>query len=233
VVGGWILILAVFALPLALFVAAFVIGCFEKHPVRMFVAAPPSTAPARYVTVMLGRAGVFGFTWRAHGEHTKFGRKLQAELLLSADTYVLAIVGEGKIAKMPVKKTILLSRFADQSLLLTVDEAGTAELDSKSRRQILTNANFEELLRAHYDHIAKSAVQAVPFAVNAGWNEIDEMYRQRADRIVAQGLARYLDGSREWFRYSPRGSFRASIVHGMLQVFRPSNHWRQFKPRPG
>jgi hypothetical protein len=75
--------------------------------------------------------------------------------------------------------------------------------------------------------------RAAPFPADANWGSVDALYRERVDRIVARGLGRYADAQHEFFRYTPVGSFRATFVHGLLQVLRPSNYWRTYKPRPG
>ena len=220
----------VIALPLALFGLAFIVGCFEKHPVRMFNATQPFQL-APYSRAMLAKACGMGFVCRGHGNHTKFGDKLRALVLRSSDGYVMAIIGEGTILGMPSKKTILISRFNDDRTLLTVDEAGTGEIDDKTTRQIIMHADFEELVRKHYEK-GHTIPGAVAFPPDAGWPEIDEIYRRRGDRIVARGLATYVDDTRETFRYSPAGSFRLTIVHGIGQVLKPANFWRTHKPRP-
>ena len=229
----WLLVAVALGLPMLLFGAGFIIGCFEKNPVRMFAAAPPPADVPPYVKVMLQHAASMGFTWRGHGEHTKYGPKLQAELMLSADLFTLAIVGQGHIAGMPSKKTILLGQFDDGSMLVTVDEAGIAELDPNTRRNIVMNADFEELVRAHYDELQRSPAMAVPFPADADWSVVDAIYRARTDRIVERGLARYCDLGRERFCYTPIGSFRATIVHGIVQLLNPSSHLRAHKRRPG
>ena len=144
--GTIIVVAIIVGLPLLLFGAAFVVGCIERNPVRMFESAPLESAPP-YMQAILRDASALGYQWRDGGIHTKFREKLKAGLLLSADLRTLAIVGDGQIAGMRSRKTILISRLPDQHVLLTVDEAGTAELDPMTTRQILMNADFHGTAR--------------------------------------------------------------------------------------
>jgi len=226
-----LLFAAVIGLPLLLLTSAFIVGCFEKHPVRMFNASPPFELPS-YSRAMLLHAQSLGFEPRGYGVHTKYGDKVVGLLLRSADGYVMVLIGEGTIIGMTTRKTLLFSQFAEDRILLTVDEAGTGEIDDKTTRQIVTNASFEELVQKHYTR-AQTIPLPQPFLPNAGWNEIDDIYRKRCDRIVARGLARYVDAAREMFCYAPAAAFRLTIVHGFGQIFlKPSNLWRTHKRRP-
>lgn len=72
-----------------------------------------------------------------------------------------------------------------------------------------------------------------PFGTNPSWKDVDTLYRQRSDRIVAAGLAQYVDPRREFFRYTIWGSFRSSVVNGVWQILRPTNHYRNTIKRPG
>jgi hypothetical protein len=213
-----------------LLTSAFIVGCFEKHPVRMFNASPPFQLPS-YSLAMVEHAQSLGFTVQGYGVHTKFGDKVSGLLLRSGDGYVMALIGEGTIIGMTTRKTLLFSQFAEDRILLTVDEAGTGEIDERTTRQIIMNASFEELVQKHYTR-AQSIPLPMPFLPNAGWHEIDDIYRKRSDRLAARGLARYVDDSREMYRYAPAAAFRLTLVHGVLQSFNPVNLWRHHKRRP-
>jgi hypothetical protein len=226
-----LVVLAALAIPLVFFILAFVVGCFERLAVRMFEAAPLEQLPS-YVMAIVQDAVNSGFVLRTTGWHTKHRHKLVAVLMLSADTRILATASEGTIIGLPSKNTKLLTRFKDESVLLTTDMTGTGELDPKTTRQIVMNADFGELLRMHLARLNQRN-DVLDFAADSDWSAVDEIYRKRIDRMVAGGLARYVDESREFYTYSIWGSFRTSIVNGIRQVLRPSNHLRQLKSRPG
>jgi hypothetical protein len=228
---GYLWILVIFAIPALFFIAAFVVGCFEKQMVRSFEREQLESLSA-YGTAMAQRAGTYGFEYRDSGVHPKH-KKVKGILLLSHDALILAIVSEGEIAKMPLKKTVLYSRFADGSVLITLDEAGISELDPLTRRQFLMNADFPELVRKHREALAASRVAARPFPADASWIDLDELNRARTDRVVAAGLARYVDAGREQYRLTVWASFKTTILHGTGQVLSPKNYVRSSKKRPG
>ena len=228
----WLIVAAVFALPMLLFGAAFVVGCFERHPVQQFrwqdlPALPP------YIAATLQKAAALGFTWIASGVHAKFGDKVVGVLLISPDRLTLATIGEGAILGMPTKKTFLYSLMRSGQILSCTDEVGTAEADPGSTRKHVMNAGFAELLQAQQKLIQQTASVPVPFSPDPGWDAIDTLYRLRADRMVQAGVARYHDADRQFFRYRPWASFRITIVHGLLQSIRPQNLWRHQKRRAG
>src|SRR5206468_2059174 len=72
---SYLIILLIFGIPSLLIIAAFVVGCFEKHPMRMFEPAP-SVPLGRYTAAIIRVAVPMGFIRRAHGTHTKFKENL-------------------------------------------------------------------------------------------------------------------------------------------------------------
>jgi len=215
---------------LGFFVLAFFAGRFEKRSVRSFESAElPSLTP--YMEVVVEQATSLGFVYRDSGIHVKYGEKWIGALLLSADACILAVVSQGNLYRLTSKKTVLMSRFSNDSVLITVDEAGTAELDPMTTRQIVMNASFSELLDKHLNRIQQISVPR-QFPADADWSNLDELNLLRNDRIVARGLAVYLNPEKTAIRYTAWGSFRASIVHGIAQLLIPQNYWRHFKSRP-
>lgn len=229
---GYVWLILIFGIPALFFVAAFVIGCVEKHPVPVFERAQLDSLPA-YATEMVQRSAAYGFQYRDSGVHPKFGEKVKGMLMLSDDGRILAVIGEGTIAGMKVKKTLLFSTFVDGSVLITVDEAGTSEMDPRTTRQIFMNADFEELLAKHREALGRLGAGVATFASHASWKDLDDLNRKRVDRIVGAGLARYVDARREEYRFTVWAAFKMTILHGIGQVLYPPNYWRHLKRRPG
>jgi hypothetical protein len=223
--------LILLAISLFFFTFSFLSGCFEKMAIRMYMPAElGSIAP--YMRAMMERAIAMDFQYRCGGIHTKFREKLPAVLMASKDLSILAIIAEGKIWRTNTKHTILMSRATTGQIVLTVDDVGTAELDPGTTRQIVMNADFPQLLKKHLDKLSELGVPK-RFSVDAGWEAVYAIYRERTERIVAVGLARYADPKRESYRYTVWGAFRASFVHGIVQALYPPNYWRNRKRRPG
>jgi len=224
------LILA-FALPLSIFLLAFVVGCFEKRAVRQFESAQLGELPG-YLNAMIASAIANGFRICDSGHHTKHKEKMWGALVLSPDRKILAVIGDGTISGLRSRWTVLMSRLKDGSFFFTCDQAGSAELDPMTKRQILMKADFNEMFTKHSARLAEGIVP-LDFPEKSNWTTMDEVYRARVDRIVTMGLARYVDADRQMYCYSPWGSFRATILHGLGQVIRPSSFVRHYKRQPG
>jgi hypothetical protein len=228
---AWLLI-AAFGLPLFLLFSAFVVGCFEKHPVRQFESALLAQLPP-YLLATMRDASSLGFMCIATGVHTKFRDKLVGVLLISPDRLMLAMIGEGAILGMPSKKTLLLSRMKSGQLLLCTDDVGTAELDPGSTRKIVMNARFAQLNDVQRKLIQEAPGVAEPFVPNPGWGELDALFDVRAKRMVQAGRISYADANNSFYRYRPWWAFRVSIIHGIAQSLKPQNLWRHLRPRAG
>ena len=226
---------ALLVIPLLFIFSGFVTGCFEKDAVRPFSRMQLQSIGS-YATEMMRSAVAGGFLYRDSGVHTVYPDKISAVLLLSADGSTLAVISQGTLIGMAAKKTALVTRFGDGSFLMTVDEAGLADLDPMTTRQILMNASWDELLRGHSRKLAELMAQGRMvdlFPYESTWDQLEQVYRQKADRIVARGLARYTDQTRAYYRMTVWGSFRATILHALVQILYLPNHWRHLKRRPG
>jgi hypothetical protein len=228
----WTVHLLVLAAVAAIFVPAFVVSCFEKRAVRMFEPGGEAVPWSPYMQAMANVAMAEGFLVHCTGRHTKYPDTLFAVLLLSPDRRVLALCGDGTMLGLRAQMTILISRFGDGALLITTDDVGVCELDPLTRRQSLMRADFRELFAKH-TKAARQRIAPSPFPPDSDWSTVDRVYRERFDRIVARGLARYVGDDRERIRYTVWGSFRASILHGLATLHRPVMYLRQFKARKG
>ena len=185
-----------------------------------------------YLQAMTQSAIDRGCSFTGTGCHTKYKQKLSAVLMFSSDRGTMIVAGEGAIANLPYKQTMLISQFKNGGFLFTVDLVGAAELDPLTQRQILMKADFDEMIDKHTARLREGNVP-IPFAADADWSALDQIYRTRVDRMVKANLARYVDADREIYCYSVWGSFRATIQHGLRQIFRPTNFARQYKRSPG
>jgi hypothetical protein len=138
-------ILLLFAVP---FIPAFIVGCFEKRAIRMFEAGEMKVQ-TRYLQLMTDAALAHGFTLCCTGHHIKYKKTLFAALYLSTDRTILALIAVGSIGAFRQAKTLLMSRFKDGSIVITINDAGMIELDAMTHRYILINAGFDELLAKH------------------------------------------------------------------------------------
>jgi hypothetical protein len=225
----WIAHLLILGLIAAAFIPAFLVSCLERLPVCMFEAGQIKRM-TRYLMTALLRAQQFnGFQLRAYGHHFKHKETLFGVLLLSPDRQILALVGDGLIyKKFRYAATLLITRFRDGSVLITTDDIGTGELDQMIKRQIVWNAPFDELLEKHRAAV-EQRIGVDSFPPDADWQTLEQLFRARADRLVARGLVRYADSEHQYIRCTPWGALRTTIVHGVAMVHRPATYLRALK----
>src|SRR5579884_1897899 len=108
------------AIPFCFFILAFVVGCFERHPVRSFFPAAVDSFPP-YLQLMVERAMANGFIYCDAGHHAKYKENMTGGLLISPDLGTIAVIAEGTISGLRFRQTILMSRFRDGSFLFTSD----------------------------------------------------------------------------------------------------------------
>jgi hypothetical protein len=226
---GWATHLLILACMVAAFLPAFLVGCLEWHPVRMFESGPIHRMTAYLMNALLRAQQFNHFQLRAYGHHFKHKGGLFGALLLSADRQILAVAADGVIYRgFRTAATLLFTRFRDGSVLITTDSIGTGEMDQMTKRQIVWNATFDELLEKH-KAAAEQRIGADPFPADADWETLEEIYRARAQRLVARGLARYADPQRQYIRYTLSGSLRMTVIHGLTVLHRPATYLRSLR----
>lgn len=223
-------LLVAFAVPAFLFLSAFIVGCFEKKTIRDF-ALVESRPGSTYFENMINSAVANGFTFVADGVHPKY-QSLFAALFCSPDQKTLTVIADGTIINLRSRKTYLISQKSDGTVLITITDPGTCEFDPLTQREIMLKASFDELWKKHVSRVDESG-RMVTFKPAGAWAALDEIWRARVSRIVNRGLANYLGDGRDFYRYTVWGSFRATIVHGLGQVLRPSNWVRHRRRLPG
>jgi hypothetical protein len=206
---------------------------WEKQRLRDFVAATPEELPppSPYFRSMSEYARVLGYQpggiFGQNRQSSMYGVYLG--LWLSPDQKSLLCIAGGKIARVPYKRTFLISKLPDKTYLMTMDSFGVHDLSGTRRIDVLVNADLNELTQLHQRRLATSP-EALPFPSNR-LGELEEWNRVRADRLVADGLAKYLDAN-TWqytlkgallytFKTQARGFSQASAQRERMHVKRP------------
>jgi len=182
---------------------------FERRPVSTFIRVPEGEEPelSAYALAMCEAAVALGFRAHGMGRHGTH-KNVYASLWLSPGSEVMALVGTGKLGGMRFRKTMLFSRLADGSHVVTVDEFGPAELSGIWACETLMNADLYELFDFHWQRLVDAGVEVVPFAGEDLWQEYAEMEAQRTRRLVDLGHARYVGPEQASWRYTFGGSVR-------------------------
>jgi hypothetical protein len=99
---------------------------------------------------------------------------------------------------------------------------------------VLARADFAELLGRHRERIAAADSLAVPFSADDPLTDLRAFRAARVDRLVALGIAKFLDEQHRWYKYTVKGAFVAAVRAAgreWVRSFR-DRHRNQIK-RPG
>ncbi|HEY5909295.1 MAG TPA: hypothetical protein VJA21_01690 [Verrucomicrobiae bacterium] len=127
---------------------------------------------------------------------------------LSPDRTTLACIIGGKVAKLKFLKTLLLTWVEDEKFLVTRDDFGETDHSHTLEVEVVLNADFEELVIRHEQRLGVCGSLPRPLdpaSVAALWERIEEI---RARKLVAGGLARFVDEPRGIWRYTFRGGWK-------------------------
>jgi hypothetical protein len=234
-VGLVVLFLLVMAL---LFVGIILASCFETQRVRDFVPAASHQLPRPllYAVVMNQAATLSGFQPGGVFAKDRKGRPYQVglHLWLSPDNISLLCVFSGKLVFLPYKRTVVMSRFAADRILVTTDALTPEDLSGTMDIEIVLNADFRELMARHSFRLAASGVSPQPFLPGNLLAEFEQIYRIRAEHLVALGLARFLDPSRNEWRFTLKGAWlNAYLTHTKGLQKAQAQRERMKMTRPG
>jgi len=219
-----------------LFVVVFIVTAWleRKH---IHVLVPRGHAPqlSAYAEAMNRGASEAGYQGHGpHGHANGGSYDLALYLWLSPEALTIAVVCGGKMVGVPYKRTILLSRLENGQYLETQDDFGEGDISGVSDVGVLMNAGFAELHRAHHQRLIESSCPAVPLSPLRLLDELAEVERQRAARLVARGLGRYRDPAHGVWSYTLRGAVALFCQSFLKQLGKAqAQSERMALPRPG
>jgi hypothetical protein len=137
--------------------------------------------------------------------------KLRYDFWLSPDRLVLALVGGGALAGIPVSGTCLFTRIEDGHCFLTIDEPKSQDSDPSglTLQKIVTHADLEDLIAQHRGRLIESGSVGVPYSARTPLEDHHAFRTRRVDILIDAGLARYLDDERNGWRYTLKGAWTA------------------------
>jgi hypothetical protein len=121
---------------------------------------------------------------------------------------VLALIGCGTIASMPVQTIWLYSVLGDGHCLVTFNAQSGGELDlaGMTHEALVCNAAFDELLRHHRVRIETTSATIIAFSQEDALGDFRRFRERRTERLVELGYVSYLDAARTVWRYTLRGA---------------------------
>ncbi|MEY4385642.1 MAG: hypothetical protein RLY20_925 [Verrucomicrobiota bacterium] len=208
---GWIMF-SIVAL-VALFFLLFLVVClWEKQQLggRLELMKPPfPVGLVRYwaktceVAVQLGFIRLGDYSLR---KETGTARGL-VSLFLSADGMILASVSGTSTIGAKLNKTILRTRLADGRVIESADQAVLRDVTRVIQNGVLLNAGIEELMRFHCERIRNAGAAVVPFQPDTALADNDQIELARGQRLVAAGMARWVNPEQNCLRLNLRGAF--------------------------
>jgi len=175
-------------------------------------AAQPPVAVTPYGDATCRKLESFGFSYRGvHYDRRRGIYQLRYDFWLSPDRLVLAMVGGGTLAGIPLTGTSLYSRRDDGRCLVTIDEPKSQDSDPSglTLQMVVTHADLDELLRQHQQRLAESGQSTVPYSTQAPLDDHRAFRTRRVEMLMDRGLARFLDMERNAWRYTPKGAWTA------------------------
>ena len=177
--------------------------------------APPNTSnplpTSDYVEVTNRHAMQQGFTPLGTFQNvTSKLYRVRYAFWLSPDRRVLAVVSTGTLAAIPLNLTSLITRTGDGEYIHSVDDFKGLASDPSglARSDVLSNADFEELLAWHLERVASAPRPGLPYPQDDPLGEHRRLQQIRLDRLEKRGFARYLDPERRSMEVDGPGGVR-------------------------
>jgi hypothetical protein len=177
---------------------------------------PGAPAAMAYHVLVADHAKALGFAGAGAYRDLK-GRlyRVRYEFWLSPERDVLAMVGAGTVARIPVAATWLFTPLADGRAVVSVDQQSGMEPAPGDPwdwgLRMLTE--LPELLDWHRERVAAQFTRVEPFEA-AGPRALATMARLRSGRIATfarRGIARYRDAAETSWSYTATGAVRVTL----------------------
>lgn len=210
-------IVALFGLIMGVLFLAILITCLcERQRVRDFVAAPAQSMPppSSYFQAMNDAAVALGFQHAGLYQQDRQSSTYRCclSLWLSPDQKSILCIGGGKLARIDYKRTMLISKLNNGPSPVSMDIFGSEDLSGTRNVQVLMNADLAELKQFHLQRLVSAGSEAKLFSADNLFNEFNQWNKVRADRLVEQGLARYLSPEHNDWRFTTKGAWRCAIA---------------------
>jgi len=205
--------LLLFALGLAgIFIFFFVAVClFERQPLCDFVPIPAGAVAtdSPYFNEMNAAAARLGFTPAGVFTQNRNSAIYQARgaVWISPERQILLYIAGGKTAKVPIKRTILISVLEPKNIFQTQDEFGIADLSGLTHRKVILGAHMDELLASHRQRFAPNTGGLRMFSAAADLADWKSVQAMKAQQLARLGLIKFLNSDQTVWRYTIKGSW--------------------------
>jgi len=184
-----------------------------------------------YLQEMIEEAAGLGFGAPEIHKHRKY--EIWVAFWFNAERDILLKSGQGKIAGMPAKQTMLMSRQSDGRFLVTTDEFDEGDPTGMTEFKRVVNGDLEELLDAHEQRLDKVNVPIEQFKEATAYEAVIAILRQQADELIHRGRAGWVDELEGVWRYNLAGAFNIVLGFYKQMLIGVTQFWRVNKRRPG
>jgi hypothetical protein len=208
-----------------------VTALWEKRPVNFYCVpeAGQELPPTQRAESANEAAEARKFQHKGVYHHAKGGiYRVRYDIWLSSDQLTLAVVGGGKLARIPVNAVWLYSRLEDGRFLATTNDSGSAELSGLTKLKIHKDFEVDDLLDYHLDRLDSLSVAATPYSTTNPLADLIQDRSRMAERQVELGYASFLEPHKETWRYTLKGALRLYYLKILVEMFK---HWGLVKSK--
>lgn len=205
------LLLLYVALRVIMFLVAFFTLYSEPRYAYFLEPIDEAEAPPRsdYGNAMTAAAAEAGFTpCGTYIIDADVDSGARAELWLSPDRTVAAMIEAGPIDRLPYRRTNVYTQFEDGSRVTSTDTPDEGDLLGVRGWRVLLDADFEHLLDFHRQRMQAAPATPRVFDPAVLLKQIEHLAHERADKLRAARLIRYRDEEGRAWNYTLRGAFR-------------------------
>jgi len=162
--------------------------------------------------------------------------RLTYSMMFSRERGVLAIVGSGTLAGIPLEGTWLYSPLPSGRMLATIDNPGATAGDVSGTlvESLFAAITFGLLLEHHEEQRAKWNASGMLFSATDPLAQLREHRASAASLLEHRGLLRFLTPERNAWRYTLVGATvvtARTYARGFVQYLSPSTYVKWRKPR--
>jgi hypothetical protein len=134
-------------------------------------------------------------------------------LLVSTDRTVFAVIGVGRVLKMPLQATWLHTPATDGRSFNSTDKQSGVQIDLSRNwtNQLAMEPSFPQLLRRHQEWLQTLRVVPHPFTANREFEEFKALRSDHFRSMERAGLIRFTDASATQFYYTFAGAAKTAI----------------------
>jgi len=188
---------------------------------------PDPTDLPEYVRIMSDDALAAGFVFDRAMAHAKAPRiKILATVWFSPERDVVLLTGAGTVWNMPAFQTWLFTPLNDGRLLVTTDNNDEGDRSGIYLTKRVIRTRLPNLCAAHRKRLEKFGGRTGRFDHASAADALLDIYARRVDRMVARGVARYIDPGQVYWRYTAWGALRnclgffTQLAQTLPQAFR-------------